>query len=96
MSKQPKFDVRPVAHLARLNLTDAELAEYSAQLGQILQYVAKLDAIDVSGIEPTAHANPVFDVIRPDESRPGFGVDKALLNAPRQSQGQFQVPKVVE
>jgi aspartyl-tRNA(Asn)/glutamyl-tRNA(Gln) amidotransferase subunit C len=88
--------VQRVATLARLKLTETEEQEFSAQLGQILDYVAKLDELDVSGIEPTAHPSPVYDVTRPDVSRPGFGAENALLNAPKQAQGQIQVPKVVE
>lgn len=96
MSNPTHFDIAPIAHLARLALSEAELAEYGSQLDQILGYVAKLEALDVSGVEPTAHPNPVFDVTREDVSREGFGAANALLNAPRSSQDQFGVPKVVE
>jgi aspartyl-tRNA(Asn)/glutamyl-tRNA(Gln) amidotransferase subunit C len=90
------LDIKKVAILARLDLTEQELAEFSGQLGSILHYVEKLNAVDVSGIEPTAHPSPVFDVLRPDTARPGFGVENALLNAPKAAQSQIQVPKVVE
>ncbi len=96
MSKGDHFNVKPIAHLARLDLTEAELAEYAVQLEQILGYVAKLDALDVTGVIPTAHPNPITDVTRPDVSRPGIGAELALLNAPRSAQNQFGVPKVVE
>jgi aspartyl-tRNA(Asn)/glutamyl-tRNA(Gln) amidotransferase subunit C len=96
MSNGDHFNVKPIAHLARLDLTEAEFAEYAAQLEQILGYVAKLDSLDVSGVEPTAHPNPIMDVTRADVPRPGIGSELALLNAPRQSQSQFGVPKVVE
>ena len=96
MSKGDHFNVAPIAHLARLELTEAELAEYAVQLEQILGYVAKLDALDVSGVVPTAHPNPISDVTRPDVPRDGIGAELALLNAPRSAQSQFGVPKVVE
>ncbi len=96
MSNGDHFNVKPIAHLARLDLTEAELAEYAVQLEQILGYVAKLDALDVSGVLPTAHPNPISDVTRVDVAREGIGSELALLNAPRQAQSQFGVPKVVE
>lgn len=96
MSEDNRFDVKPLAHLARLALTEAELADYAAQLERILDYVEKLNEVEVEGIEPTAHANPVYDMLREDAARPGFGVEKALSNAPRKAQEQFVVPKVVE
>ena len=96
MSQEEHFAVRHIAHLARLELSEAQLAEYSVQLDHILGYVAKLDALDVTGVEPLAHPNPVYDVTREDATRPGLTVDLALLNAPRAAQNQFSVPKVVE
>jgi len=90
------FDVRYTAGLARLNLSDEEIARFQAQLDQVLEYVDKLKQVDVSGVEPTAHANPVFDVMRGDEPAPGFTREEALANAPRQANGLFIVPKVIE
>jgi len=90
------FDVRYTAGLARLNLSDEEIARFQAQLNQVLEYVDKLKQVDVSGVEPTAHANPVFDVMRTDVPAPGFTREEALSNAPRQANGLFIVPKVIE
>ena len=56
----------------------------------------KLDEIDVTGIEPTAHANPVLNVVRPDEMRPGLDLEDALRNAPKATSDQFVVAKVIE
>lgn len=92
----PEIDVAYVAHLARLQLTDEEAARFSTQLGDILGYVNKLEALDVEGVEPMAHAAPVYDVMREDQARPGAGAQSALANAPDQSAGQFRVPRVVE
>jgi aspartyl-tRNA(Asn)/glutamyl-tRNA(Gln) amidotransferase subunit C len=91
-----QFDVRYSAQLARLNLSEEEIAKFQAQLGQVLEYVEKLKAVDVSGVEPTAHAFPVHNVFRSDESRPSFTAAEALANAPRTANGLFIVPKVIE
>ncbi len=96
MSQGDHFNVQPIAFLARLELTESELTEYAVQLRQILGYVAKLDALDVTGVPPTAHPNPITDVTRADVARAGIGAELALLNAPRSAQSQFGVPKVVE
>lgn len=90
------FDVRYTAGLARLNLSEEEIAKFQAQLSQVLEYVEKLKAVDVSHVEPTAHANPVFNVMREDEPRDWFSQKEALANAPRQANGLFIVPKVIE
>jgi aspartyl-tRNA(Asn)/glutamyl-tRNA(Gln) amidotransferase subunit C len=91
-----QFDVRYTAQLARLNLSEEEIAKFQAQLGQVLEYVEKLRAVDVSGVEPTAHAFPVHNVFRTDEARPWFTAKEALSNAPRSANGLFSVPKVIE
>ena len=90
------FDVRYVAQLARLDLTEAEIAKFQSQLGQVLSHVEKLNAVDVSGVEPTAHANQVVNVFRADVAREGFTPAVALSNAPREANGLFIVPKVIE
>ena len=91
-----QFDVRYTAQLARLHLTEEEVAKFQSQLGQVLEYVEKLSLVDVSGVEPMAHANPVFNVFRDDISREGFDAAEALSNAPRQANNLFVVTKVVE
>ena len=90
------FDVRYVAQLARLDLTEAEIAKFQSQLGQVLSHVEKLNAVDVTGVEPTAHANQVVNVFRADVAREGFTPAVALSNAPREANGLFIVPKVIE
>lgn len=91
-----KIDVRYVAHLARLHLTDDEIARFQGQLDQVLEHVRELGRLDVEKVEPTAHAMPVNNVFRRDEVRPGLDREKALANAPRERQGQFIVPKIIE
>jgi len=90
------FDVRYTAGLARLTLSEEEIAKFQAQLSQVLEYVEKLKAVDVSQVEATAYANPVFNVVREDEPRDWFTPAQALSNAPRQANGLFSVPKVIE
>ena len=90
------FDVRYTAQLARLNLSEEEIATFRAQLSQVLAYVEKLEQVDVSSVEPTAHANAVYNVFRADEARAWFEPADALTNAPRQANGLFIVPKVIE
>lgn len=91
-----KIDVRYVAHLARLHLTDEEAARFQAQLEQVLGYVKELGKLNVDGVEPTAHAMPVNNVFRKDEPRPCLDHEKAMANAPKERQGQFVVPKIIE
>ena len=92
----PDFDIAYVAHLARLELSDAEKAKLSAQLAGILDYVAKLNEVDVTGIEPTAHAIPLTNVLRKDEPRPSIDRERILKNAPETARDLFIVPKIVE
>ncbi len=92
----PDFDVKYVAHLARISLTPAEEQKLGTQLNHILGYIEKLKQLDVTGVEPTAHAVPLVDVTRPDEVRPGLSNEEALRSAPAQAGGLFIVPKIVE
>jgi aspartyl-tRNA(Asn)/glutamyl-tRNA(Gln) amidotransferase subunit C len=91
-----EIDVKYVAHLARLALTPDEEKQLGAQLGSILGYIEKLRELDVSGVEPTAHAVPMANVTRADEIRPSLAHEDALRNAPKQAGGLFVVPKIVE
>ena len=92
----PAIDIQKAATLARLKLTDEEAVLYQSQLGKILDYMDVLARYDLAGVEPTAHAMQVHNVLRPDEPRPSFPRETALSNAPKSSHGQFQIPKVVE
>ena len=90
------FDVQYIAHLARIELTPEEQQKLGAQLNHILGYIEKLKELDVSSVEPTAHAVPMVNVTRPDEVRPGLSNEEALRNAPSKAGGLFVVPKIVE
>ena len=91
-----EIDVKYVAHLARISLSPAEEQKLAAQIGSILGYIEKLKQLDVSQVEPTAHAVPLINVTRPDEIRPSLPTEEALRNAPAQANGLFLVPKIVE
>ncbi len=92
----PEIDINYVAHLARLSLTAEEAQKIGAQLSQVLAYIEKLKEVDVTGVEPTAHAFPMVNVTRADEVHPSLPHDQALRNAPAQANGLFIVPKIVE
>ena len=89
-------DVKYVAFLARLELTPAEEEKFGSQLNNILGYIEKLKELDVTQIEPTAHAVPLVNVFRQDVVRPSMPTEEALRNAPAQANGLFIVPKIVE
>ncbi len=91
-----EIDVKYVAHLARVTLTSEESQRLGAQLGNILGFIEKLNEVDVSQVEPTAHAVPLVNVTRPDEIRPSLPQEDALRNAPAKANGLFMVPKIVE
>ena len=96
MNQPSDLNLEYVANLARLALTAAEQEKFSRQLGDILHYVEKLKQVDVTGVEPMAHASPVFNVWESDVARPGLPVEQALRNAPEQRDHMIVVPKVVE
>ena len=91
-----QFDVKYIAHLARVALTPDEEKKLSSQLGNILGYIEKLRELDIANVEPTAHAVPLVNVTRPDEVRPSLPHDDAMRNAPAKANGLFIVPKIVE
>lgn len=90
------IDVNDVAHLARLALTNEEAQKFGAQLSHVLGYIEKLREVDVTGIEPTAHAFPLVNVTRSDVVEPSLDHEDALHNAPSKANGLFMVPKIVE
>ena len=91
-----ELDVKYVAHLVRIALSPDEEKKLGAQLGNILGYIEKLRELDVSNVEPTAHAVPMVNITRADEVTPSLSHEDALRNAPRQGGGLFIVPKIVE
>jgi aspartyl-tRNA(Asn)/glutamyl-tRNA(Gln) amidotransferase subunit C len=90
------FDIKYVSRLARVALTPDEEIRLGAQLGNILGYIEKLKEVDVTGVEPTAHAFPLVNVTRPDVVTGSLTNEEALRNAPSRAGGLFVVPKIVE
>jgi aspartyl-tRNA(Asn)/glutamyl-tRNA(Gln) amidotransferase subunit C len=90
------MDIKYVAHLARIALSPEEEQKLGTQLQNILGYIEKLNELNVSNIEPTAHAIPLLNVTRTDEIRPSISNEDALRNAPSKANGLFLVPKIVE
>jgi aspartyl-tRNA(Asn)/glutamyl-tRNA(Gln) amidotransferase subunit C len=91
-----EIDIKYVAHLTRLSLTAEEERSFETQLDSVLHYIKQLEQVDVSGVEPTAHAFPLVNVTRQDEVLLSLPHDEAMSNAPAQVRGLFQVPKIVE
>lgn len=89
--------VRRIAELARLELSEPDVDQFTAQLSTILAYVAELEQIDTTGVAPTAHALTAGPHWRDDEPAPGLSVEEALANAPDAARGAglFRVPKVL-
>ena len=90
------IDVPYLARLARLEVTPEEVEIFGGQLGRILDHVEQMNKLDISGIEPTAHAITVFDVIREDGVTESLPKATLLENAPRSAKGLFVVPKVLD
>jgi aspartyl-tRNA(Asn)/glutamyl-tRNA(Gln) amidotransferase subunit C len=87
--------VAHVAHLARLRLSDAELDVFTEQLAAVLAHAEDVEALDVSGVEPTAHPFPLVNVMRPDTVAPSIDRDEVLASAPAVEDGQFRVPAIL-
>lgn len=88
--------VRKVAKLARLQLTDAEVGEFTGQLSAILGYVEKMNELDTENVEPLAHCLSISNVFRQDRVEESLGTEKALANAPQRDGGFFKVPKILD
>lgn len=89
-------EVRHVARLARLELTEEEVERFTRQLGDILQAAARLQELDTEGVDPTFYPLPLQNVMRPDEVRPSLPREQVLRNAPEQEQHMFKVPRIIE
>lgn len=89
-------EVRHVARLARLELTEEEVRRFAQQLGEILEAARRLDEVDTEGIEPTFYPLPLRNVFRPDEVRPSLPREQVLSNAPEVESEMFKVPRIIE
>jgi aspartyl-tRNA(Asn)/glutamyl-tRNA(Gln) amidotransferase subunit C len=97
--EQKKIDieqVRQVAKLSRLDLSEEEISQFSSQLSAILGYVEKIEQLDTSNVEPLAHCLAVNNCLRADEIKPSLGTEKTLSVAPESDEQFFIVPKILE
>lgn len=90
-----KEEVEHVAHLARLSLEGDELDQMTKQLDMILSYVAKLEELDTTGVEPTTHAFSITNAFREDEVKESLEQSRALANGPEHSEDSFVVPRII-
>ncbi|WP_324669813.1 Asp-tRNA(Asn)/Glu-tRNA(Gln) amidotransferase subunit GatC [Geochorda subterranea] len=89
-------EVRHVARLARLELSEEEVARFTRQLGEILQAARRLQELDTEGVDPTFYPLPLRNVFRPDEVRPSLPRERVLQNAPEVEADMFRVPRIIE
>ncbi|MDI3480927.1 MAG: aspartyl-tRNA(Asn)/glutamyl-tRNA(Gln) amidotransferase subunit [Tepidanaerobacteraceae bacterium] len=94
--KIEKHTVDHVANLARLYLSEEEKAEMMEKLNSILDYMEKLNELDTTNIEPTAHVIPIKNVFREDEVKESLSLEETLKNAPDRSGNFFRVPRIIE
>ncbi|QDP39255.1 Asp-tRNA(Asn)/Glu-tRNA(Gln) amidotransferase subunit GatC [Radiobacillus deserti] len=96
MAEISKEQVKHVAHLARLAITDEEVEKMTEQLGAIIKYAELLNELDTDQVKPTTHVLDLKNVMRKDEPRKWINKEDALKNAPDQENGQFRVPSILE
>ncbi len=90
------MEIDGLAALARLNLTENEKELFSSQVGSIIEYIGKLNELDTTQVEPTAHVLPIKNVFREDSLRASLPQEKALKNAPQTDESFYRVPKIIE
>ncbi|MDQ0300484.1 aspartyl-tRNA(Asn)/glutamyl-tRNA(Gln) amidotransferase subunit C [Salibacterium salarium] len=96
MERISKDQVRHVAHLARLSVTEDEVDTFTEQLDAIIGFAEQLNELDTENVEATTHVLDIHNVLREDEERPSLTREEALKNAPDQEDGQVKVPSVLE
>ena len=89
------IDIAKVAHLARIDLSDEELAQYGDQLSIILEYAERVSALPTDGVEPTSHPLPATNAFRPDVVTSSLTNEEALAMAPEAEDGYFRVPRIL-
>ena len=94
--KITKEEVKYVANLARLNVSEQEADELCAQMADIISFADALGEIDTNGIEPTNHAIKIENVLREDEVKESYDREEIIKNAPMKQAGCYAVPRVVE
>ena len=95
MTRIQPDEVRTIAALARLRLSEAEIERMTHELDAILDYIDIVKNLDTENTEPMTHAVPFDCPLRPDEPKPSLSVEEALQNAPRRHDAFFEVPRIV-
>lgn len=96
MSQIQADQVKHVAHLARLAITDEEAEMFTKQLDAIISFAEQLNELDTTGVEPTSHVLDMKNVLREDKPEKGLPVEEVLKNAPDHEDGQVRVPSIIE
>ncbi|WP_085993294.1 Asp-tRNA(Asn)/Glu-tRNA(Gln) amidotransferase subunit GatC [Oceanobacillus senegalensis] len=96
MADISKDQVKHVAHLARLAVTDEEVEQLTEDLGAIIRYAEQLNELDTDNVKPTTHVLDIKNVMRKDEPKEWITQEEALKNAPDEKDGQFRVPSILE
>lgn len=91
-----EIDIKYVANLARIRLTNEELERFSKQLKGVLKYIDKLKELDIANIQPTSHVLPLKNIFREDRTLPSLNPEEVLKNTPGRQGNFFKVPKVIE
>ncbi len=94
--KLDNAQVKKVAKLSRLQLTEAEVEEFTGQLSAVLEYIEKMDELNTDGVEPLAHCLPISNCFREDVAVESLGTEKTLENAPQRDGEFFKVPKILD
>ena len=95
MSSLSRDDVAKLAGLARIEMTENELVELSSQFGMILDAVARVQEVNLDGVKPTSHPQPMLNITRPDVVEPSLSPEDALSGAPAQEDSRFRVPQIL-
>ncbi len=96
MSRISEEQVKHVAHLARLSITDEEAVKFTKQLDAIITFAEQLNELDTENVKPTSHVLDMKNVLREDKPEKGLPVEEVLKNAPDKEEGQFSVPSILE
>ncbi|CAB4333230.1 unannotated protein [freshwater metagenome] len=95
MSTLSRDDVAKLAGLARIEMTEAELVDLASQFGSILDAVARVQELNLDGVKPTSHPQPLENIARPDVVKPSLTPEEALSGAPAQDEQRFRVPQIL-
>ncbi|KPN97018.1 Asp-tRNA(Asn)/Glu-tRNA(Gln) amidotransferase subunit GatC [Lysinibacillus sp. ZYM-1] len=95
MAKLTKEEVKHVANLARLAITEEEAEKFAEQLGKITDFAEQLNELDTTNVEPTTHVLPLVNIMREDVAVKGLDREVMMLNVKEQEDGQVKVPAIM-